>query len=110
MECETCMDTICGLKELARRDPELCWCKIVLPDCERTEDGIAGHAADGTVVRMLSDGQIMAEQNTTASVKAMGQMLEALQRMQGTFGPGHAFSERDISPEVEEIDVSGYDR
>ena len=110
MECETCMDTICGLKELAGRDPELGWCKIVLPDCERTEDGIAGHAADGTVVRMLSDGQIMAEQNTTASVKAMGQMLEALQRMQGTFGPGHAFSERDISPEVEKIDVSGYDR
>lgn len=110
MEYKTCMGTIRGLKELARQDLELAWCKTVLPDCERTEDEIIGHAVDGTVVRMSSDGQIVAEQNTVASVKAMGQILEALQRMQGTFGPGHAFSERDISPEVEGIDASEYDR
>ena len=109
-EQKTCMETVQGLKELARRDPELAWCKTVLPDCERTEDGITGHAADGTVVRMASDGQVAAEQNTAASVKAMGQMLEALLRMQGTSGPGHAFSERDERPEMEEIDASGYDR
>ena len=110
MEYKTCMGTIRGLKELARQDLELAWCKTVLPDCERTEDEIIGHAVDGTVVRMSSDGQIVAEQNTAASVKTMGQILEALQRMQGTFGPGHAFSERDISPEVEGIDASEYDR
>lgn len=110
MEQKTCMETVRGLKELARRDPELAWCKTVLPDCERTEDGITGHAADGTVVRMSSDGQVIAEWNTAASVKAMGQVLEALQRMQGTSGPGHAFSELDKSPEREEIDASGYDR
>ena len=110
MERKTCMETIRDLKELARQDPELGWCKAVLPDCERTEDGITGHASDGTVVRMASDGQIVAEQNTAASVKAMGQMLEALQRMQGTFGSGHAFSERDKNPEVEGIDASEYDR
>ena len=110
MEQKTCMETVRGLKELARRDPELAWCKTVLPDCERTEDGITGHAVDGTVVRLSSDSQVAAEQNTAASVKAMGQVLEALQRMQGTSGPGHAFSERDKSPEREEIDAPGYDR
>ena len=62
------------------------------------------------MVRMSSDSQVAAEQNTAASVKAMGQVLEALQRMQGTSGPGHAFSERDKSPEREEIDAPGYDR
>lgn len=110
VEQKTCMEAVRGLKELARRDPELAWCKTVLPDCERTEDGITGHAADGTVVRMSSDGQVIAEWNTAASVKAMGQVLEALQRMQGTSGPGHAFSELDKSPEREEIDASGYER
>lgn len=110
MERKTCMETIRDLKELARQDPELAWCKTVLPDCERTEDGITGHAVDGTVVRMSSDGQVAAERNTEASVKAMGQVLEALQRMQGTSGPGPAFSEQDKTPETEEINVSGYDR
>lgn len=110
MEQKTCMEAVRDLKELVRRDPELAWCKTVLPDCERMEDGITGHAMDGTVVRMSSDGQIVAEQNTAASVKAMGQMLEALQRMQGTSGPGPAFSEQDKTPETEEINASGYDR
>ena len=110
MEQKTCMEAVRDLKELVRRDPELAWCKTVLPDCERMEDGITGHAMDGTVVRMSSDGQIVAEQNTAASVKAMGQVLEALQRMQGTSGPGPAFSEQDKTPETEEINASGYDR
>lgn len=110
MEQKTCMEAVRDLKELVRRDPELAWCKTVLPDCERTEDGITGHAVDGTVVRMSSDGQIVAEQNTAASVKAMGQVLEALQRMQGTSGPEPAFSEQDKTPETEEINASGYDR
>lgn len=110
MEQKTCMEAVRDLKELVRRDPELAWCKTVLPDCERTEDGITGHAVDGTVVKMSSDGQIVAEQNTAASVKAMGQVLEALQRMQGTSGPGPAFSEQDKTTETEEINASGYDR
>lgn len=110
MEQKTCMEAVRDLKELVRRDPELAWCKTVLPDCERMEDGITGHAMDGTVVRMSSDGQIVAEQNTAASVKAMGQVLEALQRMQETSGPGPAFSEQDKTPETEEINASGYDR
>lgn len=45
------------LKELAHRDPELAWCKMVVPDCERTERGIAGHAPDGELIGIATNGE-----------------------------------------------------
>lgn len=45
------------LKELARQDPELAWCKMVTPDCERTERGIVGHAPDGELIGIALNGE-----------------------------------------------------
>ena len=45
------------LKELAHQDPELAWCKMVAPDCERTEKGIVGHAPDGELIGIAPNGE-----------------------------------------------------
>ena len=95
-----------SLKELAGHDSKLAWCEIVMPDCERREDGIIGHAADGTEIKVLEDGQVAAERNTAESVKAMGQMLDALQNMQSASNNERTAAEPECELNAEEIDAA----
>lgn len=95
-----------NLKELAGHDQKLAWCKIVMPDCERTEDGIIGHATDGTEIKVSENGQVAAERNTVESVKTMGQMFDALQNMQRASDNERIATEPECELNAEEIDAA----
>lgn len=105
-EQQECLAKMENLKELAGHDQKLAWCKIVMPDCERTEDGIIGHATDGTEIKVSENGQVAAERNTVESVKTMGQMFDALQNMQRASDNERIATEPECELNAEEIDAA----
>lgn len=69
------------LKSLAKTDPALAWCKIVAPDCERTDNGLVAHTPSGAEIFIGNDGNFHLCEQTTESRETMTQLLSALSAM-----------------------------
>lgn len=92
-------------QELSRTDPVLACCRIVVPNCERTERGVIGRTDDGAEFGLTANGRPLFGNDCPPQVlQKIVEMQEVVVQLGAASYDTHGcFVHEEIVPEVEEF-------
>ena len=96
-------------QKLSRTDPILACCRIVVPDCERTECGVVGRTDDGVTFGLMTNGRPLFGNSCPPQVlQKIVEMQEMVVQLGAASYDTHGcFVHDGMTPEVEEFRGAG---
>lgn len=91
-------------RELSRTDPVLACCRIVVPNCERTERGVIGHTDNGAKFGLTTNGRPLFSNDCPPQVlQKIVEMQEAVVQLGAVSYDAHGCFVRDeVTPKMDE--------